>query len=124
MNFQRANIRFRFGLAFRPLQIGADFGFSVRTELFFSVLPRFQALICAIFRTEPVNWRLFFGFGSLTGSVRDALTIVKDGRCILQTRDKLYSSAAGSGENDGYGRRRNGSYWLIYFVRNEGIHLG
>jgi hypothetical protein len=71
----RANFGFAFSSAFCPLQIGVEFGFSVRTELFFSVLPRFQALFCAIFRTEPVNWRLFFGFGLFSGSVRDALKL-------------------------------------------------
>jgi hypothetical protein len=74
LKFQRALDRDRaFGSLERPVQIQAVLGFLSRPEKSFSVLALLRSLIGAIFQPEPVNWRLFFGFGPFTGSARDAL---------------------------------------------------
>jgi hypothetical protein len=50
----------------------------VSARFVFAVSARLRLLISAIFQPEPVNWRLFFGFGPFTGSVRDALSAMAD----------------------------------------------
>jgi hypothetical protein len=40
----------------------------------FTVSARLRALIGAVFSLKTINWRLFYGFGTFTGTSRDALT--------------------------------------------------